>query len=118
MTLHLHGDDPDDEPYEPMTGWDDEEPDALTNPTHSAGRSFLLALSNYMDFHQITNRDASSVSNAFTELQNVLKLVDWDAVDFAVQALESGQELFSCFPGNDVLTKYKPNTPPDETYPF
>lgn len=99
---------PDDEPNEPMTGWDTPEDvpaedfAALPHP----GRILLHAISEYIKSTDEAANSSSQVFNKRFELLQAMRGIDWTAIGWTLVSLQQGQELYSCYPGNDVLTKY------------
>lgn len=73
------------------------------------GTAFLHALAEFM--HHERNQPLSREQyQLLSELQTALDNVDWYAVQFALNAIASGQDLYSNYPGNDILHKYTPHS--------
>jgi hypothetical protein len=85
---------------EPMTGWDSPEDleSGLVNPEEHPGKVLLRALHTYIT-------DPNPPEN----LDNLLKImnaINWDAVGFALEAINKGEDLYSAHPGQDVLLRF------------
>lgn len=77
--------------------------------SNSPGRDFLHALAEYMH-HEREESLSREQYRLLSELQDALDQVDWYAVEFALHAIATGQDLYSNYPRNDVLTKYTPHS--------
>ena len=101
---------PDDYPDEVMTGWDD--PDdlerTLQTETQGAGRQLLVALNRYLTEHGPDDQLRREFTEARETLLQAMRRIDWNVMDFTQSAIDKGEEIFSCHPGNDVLLKYNP----------
>jgi len=102
-----------DQDSEPMTGWDSpEDYEAAFDRTQPGlGSQLLRALGAFLsDPAPPAHRD---------NLLTVMHQIDWNALDFALNALEHGEDLFSCYPNNDVLVRYQPRRTSDtRQYPL
>jgi hypothetical protein len=101
---------PDDYPDEPMTGWDtpeDLETD-LSRTQLGPGHALLVTLNTYLVNHGPTDENHTELNQARLDLIQAMRNIDWNALDFALNATKNGEDLWSCHPGHDVLTKYTP----------
>jgi len=104
-----------------MTGWDSPEDyeAAFDQIKPGLGEQLLRALDAYLSFNSEKNRMYPPCRDAFEHLQDVMHQIDWNALDFALNALEHGEDLFSCYPNNDVLVRYQPRRTSDtRQYPL
>lgn len=107
----------DDDDNETMSGWDstsDLDLDLLSNPEKGLGKQLLMALYAYLNYQHVKDRDGVNCRAAYQDLQETMSKIDWNALDFALNALAQGQDLFSCFSTNDVLTRYTPPASHDD----
>lgn len=90
---------------ETMTGWDQD----ITAPSpvqEQTGAVEILLRALHAHVQELPREQ-------YTALVMAMSKVDWHAMNFAQNALDSGEDLYSCYPNNDVLVKYTPPSRPD-----
>lgn len=85
----------------------------MTRP--DAKNRLLVALRGYRQ--QFQNIRCAQDIEAVACLDRAIKDIDWDAVEFAHQALASGAHLYSGWSTNDVLVKFHTDDDPDAASP-
>jgi hypothetical protein len=69
-----------------------------------SGSSRPIALENYVNLHHDWD---PHLSFARRDLRDAVNAIDWPAIDFAVDARQRGEDLYSCAPDSVVLVRYQ-----------